>query len=93
MMASVSTVKEGAPSHGNPAHLLPPHFKQSVSEWLREDAPSFDYGGFVVGDAMAEARLLGKSSVRQRPNLRFCSDLAVVKCCVCFLSYQDRRES
>jgi len=55
--------QQGAPVHGNVAHLLPPHYKQTVSEWLREDAPSFDYGGFVVGEAMAEARLLGKSPV------------------------------
>jgi nicotinate-nucleotide pyrophosphorylase (carboxylating) len=35
-----------------------------VAEWLEEDTPSFDYGGFVVGDDMAEAKLLGKSEVR-----------------------------
>ena len=34
-----------------------------ISEWLEEDCPSFDYGGFVVGEEMAEARLLGKSAV------------------------------
>jgi len=34
-----------------------------VSDWLEEDCPSFDYGGFVVGEALAEARLLGKSTV------------------------------
>ena len=33
-----------------------------VSAWLEEDCPSFDYGGFVVGESMAEAKLLGKSS-------------------------------
>ncbi|KAL8801909.1 MAG: hypothetical protein Q9182_004143 [Xanthomendoza sp. 2 TL-2023] len=32
-----------------------------VSAWLEEDCPSFDYGGFVVGDEIKEARLLGKS--------------------------------
>ena len=32
-----------------------------VSAWLEEDCPSFDYGGFVVGESMAEAKLLGKS--------------------------------
>jgi len=36
-----------------------------VSEWLEEDTPSFDYGGFVVGEEMSEARLLGKSKVRR----------------------------
>ena len=34
-----------------------------VSAWLEEDCPSFDYGGFVVGEGLGEARLLGKSAV------------------------------
>lgn len=54
-------IAEGAPVHGNPAHLLPPSWKRTVTEWLDEDTPSFDYGGFVVGEAPAEARLLAKS--------------------------------
>ena len=52
-----------ASSHGNLAHLLPPNYKRKVSEWLEEDCPSFDYGGFVVGEEIASARLLGKSAV------------------------------
>ncbi|KAF1988176.1 nicotinate-nucleotide pyrophosphorylase-like protein [Aulographum hederae CBS 113979] len=52
---------EGAPAHGTVAHLLPQTYKRMVAEWLEEDTPSFDYGGFVVGESMAEARLLGKS--------------------------------
>ncbi|KAK7729020.1 nicotinate-nucleotide diphosphorylase (carboxylating) [Botryosphaeria dothidea] len=52
---------EGAPAHGKVAHLLPQTYKRLVSEWLEEDTPSLDYGGFVVGEDMAEARLLGKS--------------------------------
>jgi len=55
---------EGAPAHGTVAHLLPQTYKRMVADWLEEDTPSFDYGGFVVGDEMAEARLLGKSKVR-----------------------------
>jgi nicotinate-nucleotide pyrophosphorylase (carboxylating) len=55
---------EGAPQHGNLAHLLPPGYKRLIASWLEEDAPSFDYGGFVVGEDMAEAKLLGKSKVR-----------------------------
>lgn len=43
------------------AHLLPPHWKTQVSNWLAEDIPSFDYGGFVVGDKEEVAFLLGKS--------------------------------
>ena len=54
-------ITEGAPVHGNPAHLLPPSWRKQVSAWLEEDTPSFDYGGFVVGDGPAEARLLAKS--------------------------------
>lgn len=54
-------ITEGAPRHGNPAHLLPPSWKKTVTSWLEEDTPSFDYGGFVVGDGPAEARLLAKS--------------------------------
>ncbi|KAK3168083.1 hypothetical protein OEA41_004529 [Lepraria neglecta] len=50
-----------ATSSGNVAHLLPQTYKRMVSTWLEEDCPSFDYGGFVVGEAMAEAKLLGKS--------------------------------
>ncbi|KAI6896071.1 nicotinate-nucleotide pyrophosphorylase [Hortaea werneckii] len=52
---------EGAPAHGNPAHLLPPSWKKTISLWLEEDTPSFDYGGFVVGESPVEARLLAKS--------------------------------
>lgn len=50
-----------ASSHGYLAHLLPTSYKSKVSEWLGEDCPAFDYGGFVVGDAPAEAKLFGKS--------------------------------
>lgn len=56
----MATEKEGAPAHGTVAHLLPQTYKHLVTSWLEEDAPSFDYGGFVVGDDVAEARLLGK---------------------------------
>lgn len=55
------SITEGAPAHGKVAHLLPPTYKRMVASWLEEDTPSFDYGGFVVGEEMAEARLLGKS--------------------------------
>lgn len=55
-------ITEGAPARGNPAHLLPPSWKHTVSHWLDEDTPTFDYGGFVVGEHPAEARLLAKST-------------------------------
>lgn len=54
---------EGALAHGSVAHLLPPTYKRLVAEWLHEDTPSFDYGGFVVGEEVSEAKLLGKSEV------------------------------
>ena len=31
-----------------------------VNVWLAEDAPSLDWGGYVVGEASREAFLLGK---------------------------------
>jgi nicotinate-nucleotide pyrophosphorylase (carboxylating) len=55
-------ITEGAPAHGNPAHLLPPSWKKAIALWLEEDTPSFDHGGFVVGDGPVEARLLAKSA-------------------------------
>lgn len=54
---------EGAPAFGAVAHLLPQTYKRYISEWLEEDTPSFDYGGFVVGEEISEAKLLGKSEV------------------------------
>jgi len=50
-----------ASAHGTLSHLLPQTYKRMVSSWLEEDCPSMDYGGFVVGEGMGEARLLGKS--------------------------------
>ena len=41
-------------------HLLPLSWKQQVGNWLAEDTPSFDYGGYVVGDVLREAFLFGK---------------------------------
>ncbi|KAJ3927231.1 MAG: hypothetical protein NXY57DRAFT_1107825 [Lentinula lateritia] len=40
-------------------HLLPPSWKPQVTAWLAEDT-SFDYGGYVVGEAEREAFLFGK---------------------------------
>ncbi|KAF9268148.1 nicotinate-nucleotide diphosphorylase [Marasmius fiardii PR-910] len=42
------------------AHLLPPSWKTQITAWLAEDTPSFDYGGYVVGEVEREAHLLGK---------------------------------
>ncbi|KAL8387460.1 hypothetical protein RB595_009888 [Gaeumannomyces hyphopodioides] len=47
--------------HGNPAHLLPPSWKTQVTAWLAEDTPSFDIGGFVVGEKASTATLLCKA--------------------------------
>lgn len=43
------------------AHLLPPSWQTQVTAWLAEDTPSFDYAGFVVGDAPRTATLWAKS--------------------------------
>lgn len=48
---------------GTAHHLLPPTYKRIVAAWLEEDCPGFDYGGFVVGEEVKEAKLLGKSPV------------------------------
>ncbi len=53
-----------ASKFGAVSHLLPPSYKRMVTAWLEEDCPSFDYAGFVVGEEVKEARLLGKSPVR-----------------------------
>ncbi|KAL2816819.1 Quinolinate phosphoribosyl transferase [Aspergillus cavernicola] len=50
-----------ASTHGDLRHLLPATYKRLISEWLEEDCPSFDYGGFVVGESEGEAWLFGKS--------------------------------
>ncbi|KAB5591525.1 Nicotinate-nucleotide pyrophosphorylase [Ceratobasidium theobromae] len=42
------------------AHLLPPSWKSVIQTWLVEDTPSFDWGGYVVGEVEREAFLLGK---------------------------------
>ena len=72
---------EGAPAKGVVAHLLPQTYKRLVAEWLEEDTPSFDYGGFVVGDEVAEAKLLGKSKV----NRLKCLEFGIPCCCSVFL--------
>ncbi|SCW02942.1 LAFE_0F17678g1_1 [Lachancea fermentati] len=43
-------------------NLLPANgaWKQDVSNWLQEDVPSFDFGGFVVGSDAKTATLLCK---------------------------------
>ncbi|KAJ3305179.1 hypothetical protein HDV03_001941 [Kappamyces sp. JEL0829] len=45
----------------NYAHLLPTNWKKQVESWLDEDTPSFDYGGFVVGDSSQSAFLFCKA--------------------------------
>jgi len=41
--------------------LLPPCWESKIDEWLKEDVPSFDYGGFVVGDKVERAEILCKA--------------------------------
>ncbi|RUS26738.1 nicotinate-nucleotide diphosphorylase [Jimgerdemannia flammicorona] len=43
------------------AHLLPPSWKTQITQWIEEDVPSFDYGGYVVGETDQIAILYGKS--------------------------------
>ncbi|KAG0246123.1 Quinolinate phosphoribosyl transferase [Mortierella sp. GBAus27b] len=43
------------------SNLLPLNWKKKITEWLQEDIPSFDYGGYVVGEKETTAILYGKS--------------------------------
>lgn len=54
------------------AHLLPPSWKGKVAEWLKEDCPSFDWGGFVVGEDVKRATLWCKTPVG--PSVESCSE-------------------
>ena len=45
----------------NYINLIPDTFDIQIQKWLDEDIPSFDIGGFVVGEGKAKAVLLGKS--------------------------------
>lgn len=60
---SASTVPSSSASSRQLAfsHLLPPTYKQTIAAWLAEDCPSFDYGGFVVGEELKEASLWCKT--------------------------------
>lgn len=51
-------------------NILPSSWKRIVESWLREDVPSLDYGGFVVGEKPETAVLYGKSEVKGRKNIR-----------------------
>ena len=44
-------------------HLLPPHWKSLTDSWLQEDTPSFDIGGYIVGESEQTAILFGKTAV------------------------------
>jgi nicotinate-nucleotide pyrophosphorylase (carboxylating) len=48
---------------GDLSHLLPAGWSKIVTYWFEEDCPSFDYGGFVVGETAETATLYGKSQV------------------------------
>ena len=51
-----------APTKVTFAAALPPFYRDTVAAWLRDDCPSLDVGGLVVGDAEATATLWCKSS-------------------------------
>jgi len=45
------------------SHLLPPSWNKTITDWLNEDCPSFDWGGYVVGEDQKTATLYCKSEV------------------------------
>ncbi|KAK3363305.1 Quinolinate phosphoribosyl transferase [Lasiosphaeria hispida] len=52
---------EMAIDHGTLEFILPASWKTQIAAWLAEDTPSFDVGGFVVGNQQRSATLWGKS--------------------------------
>jgi hypothetical protein len=62
--------KRMATDYGDLSHLLPAGWKAIVNAWFQEDCPSFDYGGFVVGETPETATLYGKSKVPRNLYLR-----------------------
>jgi nicotinate-nucleotide pyrophosphorylase (carboxylating) len=44
------------------AHLLPLNYQQEVVQWLKNDCPSLDIGGFVVGEQEEKSYLYCKES-------------------------------
>ena len=46
----------------NYENLIPSNFDLLIREWLKQDLPSFDIGGYVVGNKSSKAVLLGKSN-------------------------------
>ncbi|KAI7869551.1 Quinolinate phosphoribosyl transferase [Spinellus fusiger] len=50
-----------SPHMSHHSHLLPINFKALITDYLHEDVPSFDYGGYVVGEEEKEATLYCKS--------------------------------
>lgn len=44
-------------------HVLPPKFKldELARQYLNEDVPSFDFGGYVVGEGQSKATIFFKS--------------------------------
>lgn len=43
------------------SHLLATNYKALIAQYLAEDVPSFDYGGYVVGEDEREAILYCKA--------------------------------
>jgi len=46
----------------NYSYLLPPCWETKIDEYLHEDVPGFDYGGFVVGEKIEKAEILCKAN-------------------------------
>jgi len=61
-MSNKQVVKSATGNQMMLSNLLHPlKLRQLAADWLAEDVPAFDYGGFVVGEKMESAVLLCKS--------------------------------
>lgn len=59
---AITSTAEASDSAIDFAHMLPATFKETVRNWLKDDCPTTDIGGFVVGEKMETANLFCKSS-------------------------------
>ena len=59
--SSNSLTKAPHTTNASLTHLLPPTYKRLVASWLEEDCPTFDNGGYVVGESLGTAYLWCKS--------------------------------
>eukprot|EP01088_Endostelium_zonatum_P018032 TRINITY_DN5621_c0_g1_i1.p1 TRINITY_DN5621_c0_g1~~TRINITY_DN5621_c0_g1_i1.p1 ORF type:complete len:330 (-),score=73.05 TRINITY_DN5621_c0_g1_i1:29-1018(-) len=59
--STINSSSSSSPNLKNLENVLPLNWEHQITEWLKEDIPSFDFAGYVVGSKPETATLLGKS--------------------------------